>query len=1129
MPIDPNQPTQGGVSEQQPQVNQQVNDAVSTMAEMAKTNKSLLTALDDLLKKTPTYAQHAIREFENMSLELKTSLEYMTEMKETMQAVQTFARKAKAGLFDTKDLQHASNIVEEIKAGQEKIMKLASKGTREYKNAEHHLQQCVHWQQEHSKALEEGGKALEMNEKEMQKFSKFIEESAGHANELNRNLRNINLGHMTRQVQSISKAFAEVGIGKGFAAKIDKFAAGAEVKAKIRDMRNARVAGNVAQAQERKAEAQDWVKKNAERLKLKPEDLDFDRPGGVARQKVAERMGLGKAAQQAFMQGDEAEAFKHGAGGALKTLGSMAATGAESGIGEIAGMAGEFAGPLAAVAAAVELLREGIDKTAKQNKDIESSMGKAGLFAGGGGMAFTNVRNQLTPHDAFTMLGMSFDRNLKIAQAMQEAGRGLSSVVRGEGLPTAGPEFGPGGFGQVQRIAMGAGRMAGFTDAEGVERTMKLVSEYGQTLEASEDFFIKVRKSADAAGLSTTKYISIIDDVLAGFDRMNKGLDQTMNILGELSKTGRLGAAELKEYMDFLMQGGQAKVADIPWNVYTRMREGPEQQKRHRDVVETNLKSMASKAGLDYSQFTGDDALDKLQRLDLSLTEGTGPYAGFDETQKTAQREALRRMTQAVSAYQRVFHGSGGLIGQAFGETVDQLPAEKAQLQIERVQQAVQDAGGTWEDFMKRGMGAVRNPALLVSRLHAAGIEDIGTAQALPRAAATNLLAGIRGMTGVGVTKDQRTEYRKQALIFLALAKQKKIPIVGADGKPLAPEIVDGILAGDPSSDKNDQALQGIFKNTDALQDVVNHSDKILGYVGDMAAMGEDVTAGEKQDTLDQARFAAVQTQTTGEVIANAFSKWFNNLVGGMGKIVDWIEKPSKGEVSRAEQVYGDPKNIALAAKKQSQLEGQRAMAQQEVVEAAKKHDRDALDVAEAKVADTERQMQALQDRSKKGEAVDKFLDLIQPQTKAGAKIIDMSQAVAPFGGSGLTVKDLADMANIVPKKELAGEIFGTLAGMKGVTGDVDRGTLTVNKASIPQMMDQLYPAIQKGLVKMGSTGPQGTTFIVNNYQLNSADFSGTSGVSGQMNPPSNAGQAPPSPPPTISPDLQKLLAKPGG
>lgn len=213
----------------------------------------------------------------------------------------------------------------------------------------------------------------------------------------------------------------------------------------------------------------------------------------------------------------------------------------------------------------LDLLRRGFDKQIEINQGIEKNLGTAGVLGTGGygnGRSvfenLSNVQGNLMPSFGggfYSNLGITYKRNMEIATAMQQAGVGLGELQRPSSVFKTSP-YGPGGYGAIQQTAYTTARMAGFDTAAGTAMAIKLVQTYTQSLDSTHDFFITLNKDAKAAGMTTTKYVGIIDDVTSGLDRMNKSFATAVTTLHVLGQSGTQTAEDMKDLMSAMTGGG---------------------------------------------------------------------------------------------------------------------------------------------------------------------------------------------------------------------------------------------------------------------------------------------------------------------------------------------------------------------------------------------------------------------------------------------------------------------------------------------------------------------------------------------------------------------------------------------
>src|SRR5208282_696449 len=288
----------------------------------------------------------------------------------------------------------------------------------------------------------------------------------------------------------------------------------------------------------------------------------------------------------------------------------------ESAVGKGAEMAGNFALPLVIAEAVKDLIVSLIDKNAEMNKQAETLSGGGLIGQGGlpGGTSaadtFLAARSYLMPAYGVSALGLNYDRNIKMAQAAMESGYGIEEIGQGGPYGAKQGDFAPGTFGELQKMSATTGRVSGLGDTASMQMGMKLLTQYRESIEGMSDFMRNLNKDYRMAGLSVTKYISILEEVTGQFDRMNKSIDQTAGVLRALSMTGRSTAEDLQANMKMIL--GDPK-RDVGMQIYlnTLMRQqGPGgapsqasvmagQQSKIADSLATNtFKALAGEGGL---------------------------------------------------------------------------------------------------------------------------------------------------------------------------------------------------------------------------------------------------------------------------------------------------------------------------------------------------------------------------------------------------------------------------------------------------------------------------------------------------------------------------------------------------
>jgi hypothetical protein len=867
-----------------------LSDAAKTLADITANIDALHAGINAL----PALIAKTTEGIDELGDSLKNNVKVIDKITDGFKA----ARKE---AIDSHDFQKTNKELQKTYEALRKNQRQVNQTSKEYFEITKRMKLIKEYQEEFKDNIaESNGKLKHMNDDELKKTVKLMDKLTDGAGKFSEVLKNVNLGHVSRQIHSISKSFSNLGLFKNFSRKMDKYTEGAAIKQATLEHKKLRKEGNAAGAQERKLKAMELVKKNYPKL-IDPVTGELDMTKRASRFNVGKNMGMSRAQRMKFQQGDEVGAFEHGGQGGLeggiKTMTSKMAGAMEDVSGEIAGLAADFAAPLAAL----EMLREGFDKQVKQNKGMEAGLGKSGLFAHGG-TGFDAARQALNA-PAFNSLGLNWDRNLKIAQAVQEGGRGMKEVSGGGLGESAGEGLGTGGFGQFQRIAVGAGRMAGLTDTEGVGQTIKLLDQYTETMKSSEDFFIKVKKGADASGLSTMKYIGLIDDVNSHFTRMNKSLDATLGMLGELGKTGRMGAADLQAYFNFISGGGGPKsLDDASLTAFSKANQTPERTEIEKAIRQDQVEQAFAKVST--GQYVGEEDKKAI------LAGGPGAQAAIqrllydnqnipdDDNKGKDRAAALTNLMQRNDKRQALLEG-GGVTKQSVGLVGNADITDTSLQTLNNLEAAITKSGGTLEEFFNSG--GAQSYATAHPKFKAAAMEfhvaDQGEAGFT--AMSQNSQTMLKNLSDM----DMETDPKAQAL---RLATAKKLLKEMSDKKVnqkygFSDEDVDRVLkAGPDDTGELAPMLATAFQQHGReMANFVGGSNTAFNYPLDAQRAGSPLSKEEEDKTMKAAAEVGFRTQETGELIANAFSSWFVSIIGLLNKILDALHPFGGGKADR--------------------------------------------------------------------------------------------------------------------------------------------------------------------------------------------------------------------------------------
>lgn len=227
----------------------------------------------------------------------------------------------------------------------------------------------------------------------------------------------------------------------------------------------------------------------------------------------------------------------------------------------LGGALSKLSGPLQAITAVLQFLQMGADK----NKDIYSALGKGGLISGdqsvrdayqGWGSRLTPSANPFSSFQGGTaaFYGMDFSKSLDVMKEVVESGqnvaglhknRSVDDVLRGGRATDI--------YSGVMRNAAIFGKPIGLSETESAQTTMKFMHDFNLSMGEIEDMFVHITSATKVAGLTTTKYLNLIDSVTGQFDKMNKSLGFTAALLVTLGRNAKYTAEDLQGMVKGLM------------------------------------------------------------------------------------------------------------------------------------------------------------------------------------------------------------------------------------------------------------------------------------------------------------------------------------------------------------------------------------------------------------------------------------------------------------------------------------------------------------------------------------------------------------------------------------------------
>ena len=570
-----------------PHVYQQLNDKLSSMSDKMASLVGSTSQLADILKEAIKPLEELGRGAETLDTELKKIVNQSDDVKDRFKILLDLYKKN--SVYQTKsakDFESMKNTLEKMKKQAQDITKSGFMSS----TTQRALSQYVGMLDREIKDLTGTMKKLGKSSKDALDPTTAERYERGILN-INRSMMDLlnntkKLGQTQRAINNIREGLKATGTGFQLPIIGEKYKRYGQAAAYIREAKEARIAGNEEAFRRNRASALERMQTMGISSREAAGGMARQAGGGGGIAGLLDKFVGGRvlASQAAGGTGGVAGGFvKAGGGSFVGGLGSKLGglmEGGAAGVGEAIGVA---AIPLAIL----EMIKETFDKVQEQNKKYEAGLGAGGIISAGRG-SFAGVRGALTPTEAGAAKSIgafSTERNLKIAQAMVESGLSVSDLAKGGGMKGG---FTQGITGEFQRTAYGAGRVAGFSDVDTVKTTIKLLQQYRQSISASGDFFLNVDKAAKAAGMSTTKYVSLLDDITSGFGRLNKSFNESMNAMQLLGRTGANSSEDIKTYVESLT--GVKQQLDLPTRAYLMTDMSPERKKEMMNEREFSVK-----------------------------------------------------------------------------------------------------------------------------------------------------------------------------------------------------------------------------------------------------------------------------------------------------------------------------------------------------------------------------------------------------------------------------------------------------------------------------------------------------------------------------------------------------------
>lgn len=338
-------------------------------------------------------------------------------------------------------------------------------------------------------------------------------------------------------------------------------------------------------------------------------------------------------------------------GGLIGRVGgaAMSAGGGASVMGGLGSIAGRMAGPASAIMAVLEVLQKGFDR----KKDIFDKLGKGGLIAGQGtgdlAKTYDSWSSALTPEMSreTARWGISFEKNVDAIKEVVESGINISGIQAGHEKEGVTGVLNGGRandlYSGIMRNAYMFGKPLGMSETEGAQTTMKFIKDFSLSVGETEEMFKKMNASVKLTGMSTTAYLGLLDSITSSFDKMNKSLHFTTNLINILGKGAKYTNDDLREMVKGIM--GPKKDLTIGTFAFNSMKG------EDRAGVTKTLVDIAKQTGAEMEDKIGKGTAElsdeKLRQRGSTLPEGQRIEGNALIERYIAERASGRRMEAA--------------------------------------------------------------------------------------------------------------------------------------------------------------------------------------------------------------------------------------------------------------------------------------------------------------------------------------------------------------------------------------------------------------------------------------------------------------------------------------------------
>ena len=462
--------------------------------------------------------------------------------------------------------------------------------------------------------------------------------------------------------------------------------------------------------------------------------------------------------------------------------------------------------------------------------------------------------------------------------------------------------FAPGSVGEAQRIVQTVSRVSGLSDEQSIENLVKLLQQYGETMAGAESFMTRLNHDTQAAGISTTKYIKLLDEVNGSFDKMTRNLDETVGIMRQLTRYGSLSSETLKDLMEGLLQKSpgagmgeaalgaysQTLVQGSPLLAASRRAEKG-QAMNYANIIEEQL----TRAGIKPDAIAS--IRDMISKNDFAGAQRKANLLGGDimnikdkEMRQTAL-DAMGKLQKQIPIVANMM--SNNPLERSLGIAAQGEPtAVQKALQNFGLLNKMRSATGMSLSDLAQGKGGEQAKGMI------GGLDELFKQMGFP-----NFIEGARRI-GQGRVHEveqmepnstaQKQGYMNLANEFFKYSKKKNgIPMQFAEGAPFAKYWKGNLEASLQEMQKTPEGLKDMHDILMENAETMGSSNEAQSEIVDAMGQSNKTSDEDLANNVKIAKQAGMRTQTVEDILKNVFTPLLSSISEGVEYIATALSK----------------------------------------------------------------------------------------------------------------------------------------------------------------------------------------------------------------------------------------------